>query len=83
MYTAKPKVSDFLVPYNLFRAAPAACLTAILCAITQMLLSAFFVNRRQMLEKLLKPRPRFAAGSDLESGSNSDHVMENTITGNL
>jgi spore photoproduct lyase len=42
-----------------------------------------FVNREEMLEKILRNAAR--AGRDLvfEIGSNSDLVLENTITGNL
>ena len=42
-----------------------------------------FVNREQMMDKLLKTASQDGAEHTFEIGSNSDLVLENTVTGNL
>ncbi|WP_303620263.1 spore photoproduct lyase family protein, partial [Hungatella hathewayi] len=42
-----------------------------------------FVNREQMMDRLIKVSMNGETGKTFEIGSNSDLVLENTITGNL
>ena len=42
-----------------------------------------FVNREQMLDKIIKTCNESEKELILEIGSNSDLILENTITGNL
>ena len=42
-----------------------------------------FVNREQMLEKIIKTAQKCEKELTFEIGSNSDLILENTITGNL
>ena len=42
-----------------------------------------FVNREEMLEKIIKVSNKADKNLTFEIGSNSDLVLENTITGNL
>ena len=42
-----------------------------------------FVNREEMLEKIIKTANKLPPTTTFEIGSNSDLVLENTITGNL
>lgn len=82
-YVPNQKVSDFLVPYT-SSGCMAMCLYCYLvCHYNKCAYLRLFVNREQMLEKLMKTAA--AADRDLtfEIGSNSDLVLENTITDNL
>jgi spore photoproduct lyase len=42
-----------------------------------------FVNREEMLDRLLRHSDRAVSPMTYEIGSNSDLVLENTVTGNL
>ena len=82
-YVPNAKVSDFLVPYT-SSGCPAACLYCYLvCHYNKCSYLRLFVNREQMLEKLIKTASGFSESRCFEIGSNSDLVLENTITGNL
>lgn len=77
------KISDFLVPYT-SSGCTAMCLYCYLvCNYNKCSYLRLFVNREEMLEKVIK----FSNESDkeltFEIGSNSDLVLENTITNNL
>lgn len=82
-YVENHKVSDFLVPFT-SSGCTAMCLYCYLvCNYNKCAYLRLFVNREEMLGRLLK---RDAAGIrplTFEIGSNSDLVLENTITGNL
>lgn len=82
-YVENQKVSDYLVPYT-SSGCTAMCLYCYLvCNYNKCSYLRLFVNREQMLDRLI----RFSWSSDkpktFEIGSNSDLVLENTITGNL
>lgn len=82
-YTENHKVSDYLVPYT-SSGCTAMCLYCYLvCNYNKCAYLRLFVNREQMFEKMVKTV--YASDKDLtfEIGSNSDLVLENTITGNL
>lgn len=82
-YVENEKISDWLVPYT-SSGCRAMCLYCYLvCNYNKCSYLRLFVNREEMMEKLLNkdalaPRPQ-----TFEIGSNSDLVLENTITGNL
>lgn len=82
-YVPNQKVSDFLVPYT-SSGCTAMCLYCYLvCHYNKCAYLRLFVNREQMLEKLKKTAAKADGDLTFEIGSNSDLVLENTITGNL
>ena len=82
-YTPNHKVSDFLVPYT-SSGCRAMCLYCYLvCNYNKCSYLRLFVNREQMMNKLIKTAESSAKDMVFEIGSNSDLVLENTITGNL
>lgn len=81
-YVENHKVSDYLVPFT-SSGCTAMCLYCYLvCNYNKCAYLRLFVNREQMLDRLLK-RSHKEPGLTYEIGSNSDLVLENTITGNL
>jgi len=82
-YVPNHKVSDWLVPYT-SSGCRAMCLYCYLvCNYNKCAYLRLFVNREQMLDRLLKKAAAAPAPQTFEIGSNSDLVLENTITGNL
>lgn len=82
-YSPNFKVSDYLVPFT-SSGCTAMCLYCYLvCNYNKCSYLRVFVNREEMMNKLI----RFSEKSDTENvfeiGSNSDLILENTITGNL
>ncbi len=82
-YVPNHKVSDWLVPYT-SSGCKAMCLYCYLvCNYNKCAYLRLFVNREQMLDKLLKKDSEASAPQTFEIGSNSDLVLENMITDNL
>jgi spore photoproduct lyase len=82
-YVKNQKVSDWLVPYT-SSGCRAMCLYCYLvCHYNKCSYLRLFVNREQMLEKLLGKAAEYSTPQTFEIGSNSDIVLENTITQNL
>lgn len=82
-YVPNHKVSDWLVPYT-SSGCYAMCLYCYLvCNYNKCAYLRLFVNREQMLEQLLKKDAAAVYPQTFEIGSNSDLVLENTITNNL
>jgi len=82
-YVPNHKVSDWLVPYT-SSGCRAMCLYCYLvCNYNKCAYLRLFVNREQMLDRLLKKAAAAPMPQTFEIGSNSDLVLENTITGNL
>lgn len=82
-YTENQKVSDYLVPYT-SSGCTAMCLYCYLvCNYNKCAYLRLFVNREQMLDRLVKTSLKADTPQTFEIGSNSDLVLENTITGNL
>ena len=71
-YVENHKVSDYLVPY-----------TSSGCNYNKCAYLRLFVNREQMLEKIIKTAEKSEKELTFEIGSNSDLILENTITNNL
>ena len=77
------KVSDYLVPYT-SSGCTAMCLYCYLvCNYNKCSYLRLFVNREQMLDKIIKVANKEEKDLTFEIGSNSDLILENTITGNL
>lgn len=77
------KVSDYLVPYT-SSGCTAMCLYCYLvCNYNKCAYLRIFVNREQMLDKIIKVANKAENELTFEIGSNSDLILENTITGNL
>lgn len=82
-YVENQKVSDYLVPYT-SSGCTAMCLYCYLvCNYNKCAYLRLFVNREQMLDRLIKKSVSSDKPLTFEIGSNSDLVLENTITGNL
>ncbi len=82
-YTENHKVSDWLVPYT-SSGCRAMCLYCYLvCNYNKCSYLRLFVNIEEMLEKLFKKDATFNLPQTFEIGSNSDLVLENTVTNNL
>lgn len=82
-YAPNNKVSDWLVPYT-SSGCRAMCLYCYLvCTYNKCAYLRLFVNREQMLDKLLRKDAAAPVPQTFEIGSNSDLVLENTITDNL
>ena len=77
------KTSDYLVPYT-SSGCTASCLYCYLvCNYNKCAYLRLFVNREEMLEKIIKTAEKSEKELTFEIGSNSDLILENTITGNL
>lgn len=82
-YVENHKTSDYLVPYT-SSGCTAMCLYCYLvCHYNKCAYLRVFVNREQMLDRLIKTADRADRPLTFEIGSNSDLILENTITGNL
>lgn len=82
-YVPNHKVSDWLVPYT-SSGCRAMCLYCYLvCNYNKCAYLRLFVNREQMLDRLLKKDAAADVPQTFEIGSNSDLLLENTITNNL
>ncbi|MBW4847674.1 MULTISPECIES: spore photoproduct lyase family protein [Clostridia] len=77
------KVSDFLVPYTSSGCTAMCHYCYLVCNYNKCAYLRLFVNREQMLKKIMDHGARSEKDYTYEIGSNSDLVLENTITGNL
>ncbi|HWR23966.1 MAG TPA: spore photoproduct lyase [Feifaniaceae bacterium] len=81
-YTPNHKVSDYLVPYTSSGCAAMCLYCYLVCHYNKCAYLRLFVNREEMMRKMIKTASQ-EHGTVFEIGSNSDLVLENTITGNL
>ena len=77
------KVSDFLVPYTSSGCIAACMYCYLVCNYNKCSYLRLFVNREEMLEKIIKVANKAQDDLTFEIGSNSDLILENTITNNL
>lgn len=77
------KVSDFLVPYTSSGCIAACLYCYLVCNYNKCSYLRLFVNREEMLDKIMKTANCASEDLTFEIGSNSDLVLENTITHNL
>ncbi len=82
-YVPNHKVSDFLVPYTSSGCSATCLYCYLVCNYNKCAYLRIFVNREQMLDKLIKTANQFDKDLTFEIGSNSDLILENTITKNL
>lgn len=82
-YVPNEKSSDFLVPYTSSGCSAKCLYCYLVCHYNKCAYLRLFVNREQMLEKLIRTSQNSDRELTFEIGSNSDLVLENTITGNL
>ncbi len=77
------KTSDYLVPYTSSGCTAMCMYCYLVCNYNKCAYLRLFVNREQMLEKIIKTSEKSEKELTFEIGSNSDLILENTITGNL
>lgn len=82
-YVQNHKVSDFLVPYTSSGCIAACMYCYLVCNYNKCAYLRLFVNREEMLNKLIKTANTSDSNLTFEIGSNSDLILENTITSNL
>lgn len=77
------KTSDYLVPYTSSGCTASCMYCYLVCNYNKCAYLRLFVNREQMLDKIIKVANKSEKDLTFEIGSNSDLILENTITGNL
>ena len=77
------KVSDYLVPYTSSGCIAACMYCYLVCNYNKCAYLRLFVNREEMMDKIIKVCNKSERALTLEIGSNSDLILENTITNNL
>ncbi len=77
------KTSDYLVPYTSSGCTAACMYCYLVCNYNKCAYLRLFVNREEMLEKIIKTSEKSEKELTFEIGSNSDLILENTITNNL
>lgn len=82
-YEPNTKTSDYLVPYTSSGCSAMCLYCYLVCNYNKCSYLRLFVNREQMMDKLVKTAQGSSTPLTFEIGSNSDLVLENTITGNL
>ena len=82
-YVENHKVSDYLVPYTSSGCTAMCMYCYLVCNYNKCAYLRLFVNREQMLDKIIKTANNSEKELTFEIGSNSDLILENTITGNL
>ena len=82
-YVPNKKVSDFLVPYTSSGCSAMCLYCYLVCNYNKCSYLRLFVNREQMMDKLIKTANNADKDLIFEIGSNSDLVLEDTITKNL
>ena len=82
-YEENHKVSDFLVPYTSYGCTAMCMYCYLVCNYNKCAYLRLFVNREQMLEKIIKTANKSDKNLCFEIGRNSDLILENTITNNL
>lgn len=82
-YVPNHKVSDFLVPYTSSGCTAMCMYCYLVCNYNKCAYLRLFVNREEMLNKIIKTANSSNTNLTFEIGSNSDLILENTITNNL
>ncbi len=77
------KTSDYLVPYTSSGCTASCMYCYLVCNYNKCAYLRLFVNREQMLEKIIKTSEKSERELTFEIGSNSDLILENSITNNL
>lgn len=82
-YTENHKVSDYLVPFTSSGCMAMCMYCYLVCHYNKCAYLRVFVNREEMLRRLIKKSLESSEELVFEIGSNSDLVLENILTGNL
>ncbi len=82
-YVENHKVSDFLVPYTSSGCSAMCLYCYLVCNYNKCSYLRVFVNREQMMDRLVKTSRKSDRPLTFEIGSNSDLVLENAVTDNL
>lgn len=82
-YTDNCKVSDFLVPYTSSGCSAMCLYCYLVCNYNKCAYLRVFVNREEMMERLISRANNEPGRHVFEIGSNSDLILENTVTQNL
>jgi len=82
-YVENHKVSDYLVPYTSSGCIASCMYCYLVCNYNKCAYMRLFVNREKMLDKIIKTANNADKELTFEIGSNSDLILENTITNNL
>lgn len=82
-YVENHKVSDYLVPFTSSGCSAMCLYCYLVCNYNKCSYLRVFVNREQMLDKLIRTANTAERPLTFEIGSNSDLPLENTVTGNL
>lgn len=82
-YVPNAKVSDFLVPFTSSGCIAMCLYCYLVCNYNKCSYLRVFVNHEQMLENLIKKSHSYEKECVFEIGSNSDLILENTVTGSL
>ena len=77
------KVSNYLVPYTSSGCIAMCLYCYLVCNYNKCAYLRLFVNREEMLNKIIKVANKADDNLVFEIGSNSDLILENTITNNL
>ena len=77
------KTSDFLVPYTSSGCTAMCMYCYLVCNYNKCAYLRLFVNREELLGKVINYSNKAEKSLNFELGSNSDLILENTITGNL
>ena len=77
------KTSDYLVPYTSSGCTAMCMYCYLVCNYNKCAYLRLFVNREQMLDKIIRTAEKSEKDLTFELGSNSDLILENSITGNL
>jgi len=82
-FVSNHKTSDFLVPYTSSGCSASCLYCYLVCNYNKCSYLRLFVNREKMMEKVVKTSHQSEKELTFEIGSNSDLILENTITENL
>lgn len=77
------KISNYLVPYTSSGCIAMCLYCYLVCNYNKCAYLRLFVNREEMLEKIIRTSNESKEELVFEIGSNSDLILENSITGNL
>ena len=77
------KISDYLVPYTSSGCIASCLYCYLVCNYNKCAYLRLFVNREEMLDKIIRTSEKSDKELTFEIGSNSDLILENTITNNL
>lgn len=82
-YVPNQKVSDYLVPFTSSGCSAMCLYCYLVCNYNKCSYLRLFVNREQMMDKLIRTAGKSDKDLVFEIGSNSDLILENQITENL